>query len=56
MTIFFSLEVTSRVEAPIFISIKVHISTDTTARQKGMRQDPSFAIKWWAVIMVYKEQ
>lgn len=47
---------TSRVEAPVFLSIKVHVSTDPIARQKGVGQDPSFAIKRRSVTMIYKEE
>lgn len=47
---------TSRVEAPVFLSIKVHVSTDAIARQEGVGQDPSFAVKWRAVTMICREE
>lgn len=47
---------TSGVEAPVFLSVKVHVSTNPIAGQKGVGQDPSFAIKWRSVTMIYKEE
>lgn len=47
---------TSRVEAPVFLSVKVHVSTNPIAGQKGVGQDPSFAIKWRSVTMICKEE
>lgn len=44
---------TSRVEAPVLLSIKVNVPTDPIARQKGVCQDPSFAIKWRSITMIY---
>ncbi len=51
----FSNSSTSRVKAPVFISIKVYVSTNAWPRHEGMSQDSSFAIKRWAVLMVCKE-
>lgn len=45
---------TSRVEAPVLLRIKVNVSTEPIARQKGVCQDPSFAIKWRSITMIYK--